>query len=63
MAILLPTSLDQYSLSEQQIEAIAKEGYLTVTDFLLIQYLDIDKLQALTTQEGAYISERPSFTS
>jgi len=42
MEIVLAASLDQCGLSKQQIEAIAKEGYLTLTDFSLNQYLDIN---------------------
>jgi len=42
MEILLSASLDQCGLSEWQIEAIAKEGYLTITDFLLNRYSDIN---------------------
>jgi len=43
-------------LSERQIKAIAKEGYLTITIFLLNLYLDIDnfvkKLQELSPKRG-----------
>ena len=42
MEILLAASLDQCGLSENQIEAIAEEGYLTVTDFSLNRFSDID---------------------
>jgi len=42
MEILLSASLDQCGLSERQIEAIAEEGYLTVTDFSLNRFSDID---------------------
>jgi len=42
MEILLSASLDQCGLSERQIKAIAEEGYLTITNFLLNWYSDID---------------------
>ena len=42
MEIILSASLDQCGLSERQIEAIAEEGYLTITDFSLNRYSDID---------------------
>jgi len=41
MEFILAASLDQCGLSERQIEAIAKEGYLTLTNFLLNRYTDI----------------------
>jgi len=56
MEILLAVSLDQCGLSEHQIEAIAEEGYLTITNFSLNWYSDIDsfakKLQALLSKRG-----------
>jgi len=56
MESLLVASLDQCSLSKRQIEAIAKEGYLTITNFLLNRYTDIEsftkKLQALLPERG-----------
>jgi len=42
MEIILSASLDQCSLSQIQIKAIAKEGYLTITDFSLNRFSDID---------------------
>jgi len=57
MEINLQASLDQCGLSQEQIDAIAKEGYLMITDFSLNQYSDIEsfakKLQALPTARGA----------
>jgi len=56
MEIDLQASLDQCGLSQEQIDAVAKEGYLTITDFSLNQYSDIEsfakKLQALPTARG-----------
>jgi len=56
MELLLVASLDQCGLSEQQIEAIAEEGYLMITNFSLNWYTDIDsfmkKLQALPPERG-----------
>jgi len=56
MEIILATSLDQCGLSKQQIEAIAKEGCLTIIDFSLNWFLDINsfakKLQALSPKRG-----------
>ncbi len=42
MEFILAASLDQCSLSERQIDAMANEGYLTLTDFSLNRYSDID---------------------
>jgi len=42
MEIILSASLNQCSLSKRQIKAIAKEGYLTITDFSLNRFSDID---------------------
>jgi len=59
MEINLEASLDQCGLSQEQIDAIGREGYLTLTDFSLNQYSDIEsfvkKLQALPTARGALI--------
>jgi len=44
MEFILVASLDQCGLSKRQIEAIAKEGYLTLTNFLLNRYSDIDSI-------------------
>jgi len=55
MEILLAASLDQCGLSKHQIEAIAEEGYLTVTDFSLNRFSDIDnfaKKLSLTPARG-----------
>jgi len=56
MEILLAASLDQCGLSERQIQAVGEEGYLTITDFSLNRYSDIDsfakKLQALPPERG-----------
>jgi len=56
MEIILAASLDKCGLSDRQIDAIAKEGYLTITDFSLNRYSDIDsfakKLQALSPKRG-----------
>jgi len=56
MEILLAASLDQCGLFKHQIEAIAAEGYLMISDFSLNQYSDIDsfakKLQALLPKRG-----------
>ena len=55
MEILLAASLDQCGLSEHQIEAIAEEGYLTITDFSLNHFSDIDnfaKKLSLTPARG-----------
>jgi len=53
MEFILSASLDQCGLSERQIEAIAKEGYLTLTDFLLNWYMDIDSImKKLTMSRG-----------
>jgi len=42
MEFILAASLDQCGLSKRQIDAMAKEGYLTLTDFSLNRYSDID---------------------
>jgi len=42
MEIILSASLDQCGLSQIQIEAIAKEGYLMITNFSLNRFSDID---------------------
>ncbi len=42
MEFILAASLDQCGLSERQIDAMAEEGYLTLTDFSLNRYSDID---------------------
>jgi len=59
MEIFLASSLDQCGLSEHQIQAVGEEGYLTITNFLLNRYLDIDsfakKLQALLPERGACV--------
>jgi len=44
MEFILAASLDQCGLSERQIDAIADEGYLTLTDFSLNRYSDIDSI-------------------
>jgi len=52
----LVKSLDQCGLSQEQIDAVGREGYLTLTDFSLNQYTDIksfaEKLQALPVLRG-----------
>jgi len=56
MEIDLQASLDQCGLSQAQIDAVGREGYLTLTDFSLNQYADIEsfakKLQALPVLRG-----------
>jgi len=56
MEIDLSSCLDQCGLSQAQIDALEREGYLTMTDFSLNRYSDIDsfakKLQALPTNQG-----------
>ena len=42
MEFILAASLDQCGLSKRQIDAMADEGYLTLTDFSLNRYSDID---------------------
>jgi len=42
MEFILAASFDQCGLSERQINAMTEEGYLTLTDFLLNRYSDID---------------------
>jgi len=44
MEFILAASLDQCGLSERQIGAIAEEGYLTLTDYSLNRYADIDSI-------------------
>jgi len=57
MEIDLQALVDQCGLSQEQIDAIRREGYLTLTDFSLNQYADIKsfakKLQALLVLRGA----------
>jgi len=56
MEIDLLSCLNQCGLSQAQIDAIYCEGYVTMTDFSLNRYSDIDsfakKLQALPTNRG-----------
>jgi len=55
MEIILSASLDQCGLSQIQIKAIAKEGYLMITDFSLNWFSDIDgfaKKLSLPWREG-----------
>jgi len=56
MEIDLLSCLDQCSLSQVQIDALEREDYLTMTDFSLNWYSDIDsfvkKLQALLVAQG-----------
>jgi len=56
MELDLAACLDQCGLSQAQIDAIHREGYVTMTDFSLNRYSDIDsfakKLQALPTNRG-----------
>jgi len=56
MEIDLSSCLDQCGLSQAQIDALECEGYLTMTDFSLNRYSDIDsfakKLQALPIARG-----------
>jgi len=42
MEFILMASLDQCGLSKRQIDAMAKEGYLTLTNFSLNWYSNID---------------------
>jgi len=44
MEFILAASLDQCGLSERQIGAIAEEGYLTLTDYSLNRFADIDSI-------------------
>jgi len=56
MEINLAACLDQCGLSHSQIDAIYREGYVTMTNFSLNRYSNIDsfakKLQALPTNRG-----------
>ena len=56
MEIDLSSCLDQCGLSQAQIDALEREGYLTMTDFSLNRYSNIDsfakKLQALPIARG-----------
>jgi len=42
MEFILAASLNQCGLSERQIDAMAEEGYLTLTNFSLNWYSDIN---------------------
>jgi len=56
MKFILVASLDQCGLSERQIEALAKEGYLTLTNYKLNQYTDINSIVkkfAMSRERGA----------
>ncbi len=56
MEIDLSSCLDQCGLSQAQIDALECEGYLTMTNFSLNRYSDINsfakKLQALLVAQG-----------
>jgi len=72
MEIDLSSCLNQCGLSQVQIDAIYHQGYVTMTDFSLNQYSNIDsfakKLQALLTNRGGvnlghmhFVGSRPFF--
>jgi len=56
MEIDLAACLNQCGLSQAQIDAIYQEGYVTMTDFSIKWYSDINssakKIQALLTNQG-----------